>query len=65
MADEVVPEPVGGAHHDPAASASALKYALHKHLNDLRALGTQRLLELRYERYRRLGVYEEAGVIKS
>jgi len=65
VADEVVAEPIGGAHHDPAAAASALKYSLHKHLNDLRALGTQQLLELRYERYRRLGVYEEAGVVKS
>ena len=65
VADEVVPEPIGGAHHDVAAATSALKYALHKHLNDLRALGPQQLLEMRYERYRRLGVYEEGGVIKS
>jgi acetyl-CoA carboxylase carboxyl transferase subunit alpha len=57
--DEVIPEPLGGAHNDPARAASALKYALHKHLNDLRALDTETLLETRYERYRRIGKYEE------
>jgi acetyl-CoA carboxylase carboxyl transferase subunit alpha len=58
--DEVIPEPLGGAHNDPAQAASALKYALHKHLNDLRALDTDALLAMRYDRYRRIGKYEEA-----
>src|SRR5580658_4315466 len=57
--DEVIPEPLGGAHNDPAQAASALKYALHKHLNDLRALDTEALLAMRYDRYRRIGKYEE------
>jgi acetyl-CoA carboxylase carboxyl transferase subunit alpha len=57
--DEVIPEPLGGAHNDPAQAASALKYALHKHLNDLRALDTEALLTMRYDRYRRIGKYEE------
>jgi acetyl-CoA carboxylase carboxyl transferase subunit alpha len=57
--DEVIPEPLGGAHNDPAKAASALKYALHKHLNDLRALDTEELLAMRYDRYRRIGKYEE------
>jgi acetyl-CoA carboxylase carboxyl transferase subunit alpha len=63
--DEVIAEPLGGAHNDPAQAAAALKYSLHKHLNDLRALDTDRLLETRYERYRHLGTYEEDGVIRS
>lgn len=63
--DEVVPEPLGGAHNDPAHAASALQYAIHKHLNDLRALDADTLVEARYERYRRLGVYEEAGLTRS
>jgi acetyl-CoA carboxylase carboxyl transferase subunit alpha len=62
---EVVAEPLGGAHNDPAQAAGALKYALQKHLNDLRGLDRDRLVELRYERYRHLGVYEEAGVVRS
>lgn len=65
VVDEIVPEPTGGAHNDPAQAAAALKYSLHKHLNDLRALDTDKLLDTRYDRYRHLGVYEEAGVVKS
>ena len=38
VVDEVIPEPTGGAHNDPAQAASALRYILQKHLNDLRAL---------------------------
>lgn len=63
--DEVIPEPLGGAHNDPAQAAGALKYALQKHLNDLRRLDLEKLVELRYERYRHLGVYEEAGAARS
>ncbi|HUR56654.1 MAG TPA: acetyl-CoA carboxylase carboxyl transferase subunit alpha, partial [Opitutaceae bacterium] len=60
-----IPEPIGGAHNDVEQSASALKYVLQKHLNDLRALDTEKLLETRYERYRHLGVYEESGAVRS
>ena len=65
VVDEVIPEPSGGAHNDPAKAASALRYALLKHLNDLRALDSARLLDTRYERFRHLGVFEEAGVVRS
>jgi len=65
VVDEVIPEPSGGAHNDPAQAASALRYALLKHLNDLRALDSARLLDTRYERFRHLGVFEEAGVVRS
>jgi acetyl-CoA carboxylase carboxyl transferase subunit alpha len=63
--DEVIPEPLGGAHNDPPQAAAALKYALQKHLNDLRALDLDTLLEARYERYRHIGTYSEDGVVKS
>jgi acetyl-CoA carboxylase carboxyl transferase subunit alpha len=65
VVDEVIPEPLGGAHNDPAQAASALKYVVQKHLNDLRALNEEKLLETRYERFRHLGVYEEAGAVRS
>ncbi|HEY1110658.1 MAG TPA: acetyl-CoA carboxylase carboxyltransferase subunit alpha [Opitutaceae bacterium] len=65
VVDEVIPEPLGGAHNDLAQSAEALKYVLQKHLNDLRGLSSNKLLDLRYERYRHLGVYEEAGAVRS
>src|SRR5688500_6361044 len=65
VVDEVIPEPLGGAHNDPTQAASTLKYVLQKHLNDIRALKVEQLLETRYERFRHLGVYEEAGVVRS
>jgi acetyl-CoA carboxylase carboxyl transferase subunit alpha len=64
VVDEVIPEPFGGAHNDPKQAADALRYALQKHLNDLRSLDSEKLLETRYERFRHLGVYEEAGASK-
>jgi acetyl-CoA carboxylase carboxyl transferase subunit alpha len=63
--NEVIPEPFGGAHHDPAQSAASLKSALEKHLGSLRSLSVSKLLDARYERYRHLGAYEEAGVVHS
>ncbi len=65
VVDEVIPEPLGGAHNDLAQAAEALKYVIQKHLNDLRGLSSEKLLDLRYERYRHLGVYEEAGSVRS
>ncbi|MFH1496921.1 MAG: acetyl-CoA carboxylase carboxyltransferase subunit alpha [Verrucomicrobiota bacterium] len=61
VVDEVISEPFGGAHTSLEKSADALKYALQKHLNDLKGLKGDKLLDSRYERYRHLGVYEEAG----
>jgi acetyl-CoA carboxylase carboxyl transferase subunit alpha len=63
--DEVIAEPLGGAHNDPAQAAAALKYSLQKHLNDLRALSIERLLQTRYERFRRIGAYELGGTPRS
>lgn len=65
VVDEVIPEPLGGAHNDPTQAASALKYVLQKHLNDLRSLSVDKLLQTRYERFRHLGVYEEAGAVRA
>jgi acetyl-CoA carboxylase carboxyl transferase subunit alpha len=64
VVDEVISEPMGGAHYNPEQAASALRYALQKHLNDLRGLDTARLLDTRYERYRKLGVFEEVGAVR-
>ena len=65
VVDEVIPEPFGGAHNDYEKAAATLSYALQKHLNDLRGLKGDALLDLRYERYRRLGIYEEDGVVHN
>jgi acetyl-CoA carboxylase carboxyl transferase subunit alpha len=65
VVDEVIPEPTGGAHNDPENAAAALRYTLHKHLNDLKHLSTEKLLQTRYERFRHLGVFLESRTLHS
>lgn len=62
IVEEVISEPFGGAHHDPEQAAEALCYSVRKHLNDLRSLPIDQLLDARYERFRRMGVFTEAVV---
>ncbi|MGA2052299.1 MAG: acetyl-CoA carboxylase carboxyltransferase subunit alpha [Opitutales bacterium] len=57
--DGVIPEPLGGAHLDPATAANNLKAALVEHLDRLRPIPVKALLEQRYQKFRRLGVLEE------
>ena len=61
VVDEVIPEPLGGAHYDPAAAATSLRKALTHHLNELLAVETEKLLDTRYDRYRALGEYREVA----
>ncbi len=64
VVDDVISEPDGGAHNNPQAAAKSLKKILAKHLAALRPLPVEKLLDARYERYRHLGLYEEAGEMK-
>lgn len=57
--DEVVPEPLGGAHRNPKEAASMLKERIKRHLEELDKLSPEELLERRYEKYRRIGVFLE------
>ena len=61
VVDEVIPEPFGGAHNDPAAAAASLKATLSRHLGELTQLDLEKLLDTRYERYRALGEYRETA----
>jgi acetyl-CoA carboxylase carboxyl transferase subunit alpha len=61
VVDAIVPEPLGGAHRDPAAAAHNLETYLGKTLRDLKRTKTENLLERRYERFRQLGEYEESS----
>jgi len=65
IVEEVIPEPLGGAHGDPEQTIAAVGAALRRHLAELRTLAVEELLDRRYERYRHLGFYQEAGVVKS
>ncbi len=57
MIDEVVPEPLGGAHKDPETTAAALKASLVRHLAELSLLPVGELVAARYRRYRSVGRY--------
>jgi acetyl-CoA carboxylase carboxyl transferase subunit alpha len=59
--DAIVPEPVGGAHRDWAETAANLRTALSDHLWQLRSKSGPELVEERYERFRRIGVFEEVS----
>jgi acetyl-CoA carboxylase carboxyl transferase subunit alpha len=61
IVDDVIPEPFGGAHNDPARAAAALQTTLHRHLAELKSLTTEQLLNARYDRFRRLGPFNEPG----
>ncbi len=57
--DEIMNEPLGGAHRDHRQTAIILKAGLMRILRDLTAIPVDRLLERRYEKFRRIGVFEE------
>ncbi|MGD9690541.1 MAG: acetyl-CoA carboxylase carboxyltransferase subunit alpha [Phycisphaerales bacterium] len=53
--DAIIPEPVGGAHRDAAAAATALERWIVESIGSLRATEPGALVAARYERFRRLG----------
>jgi acetyl-CoA carboxylase carboxyl transferase subunit alpha len=55
LVDRIVPEPLGGAHTDPAAAAELLGEALREEIAQLRARPVDELVERRYDKYRRIG----------
>ncbi len=57
--DEVVPEPIGGAHSDHEASAAALQKVLIRHLEELRKYRPEKLVRRRRQKFLRLGQWTE------
>lgn len=57
--DDIIPEPLGGAHRDHREMANTLKTYLLRYLRELRGLSPAELLEQRYQKFRRMGVFEE------
>jgi acetyl-CoA carboxylase carboxyl transferase subunit alpha len=56
--DDVIPEPIGGAHRDSREMANTLKSYLLRYLRELKPLGIEQLVEGRYQKFRKMGVYE-------
>lgn len=60
LVDEVLEEPLGGAHRSPKDAAEVLRNALIKNLDELEALSTEQLLEQRQRRLASFGQFKEA-----
>jgi acetyl-CoA carboxylase carboxyl transferase subunit alpha len=59
LADEIIPEPLGGAHNDLAATAHTLKTTILRNLETLQKLSATERLKLRYGKYRAHGHFIE------
>lgn len=60
LIDDVVKEPLGGAHRDPAAAAENLHATITRYLKQLEGLSPEDLVQQRYEKYRKIGAFESA-----
>jgi acetyl-CoA carboxylase carboxyl transferase subunit alpha len=59
VVDGIVPEPQGGAHHNHAAAAEMLGKSILSALEELEKVSSAKLLEARYDKFRKVGVYAE------
>lgn len=59
--DQILPEPVGGAHSHPLKASETLKAALLENLDELQQMTSQQRRELRYEKFRRMGMFMEVS----
>jgi acetyl-CoA carboxylase carboxyl transferase subunit alpha len=59
IVDEVIPEPLGGAHRDHHQIANRVKMFLLRALRELTPLSKDQLIANRYQKFRRMGVFEE------
>lgn len=59
--DEVIPEPLGGAHRDHRQMATTLKASLSSNLKNLTGIPRDELVDRRYEKFRKIGMFHETG----
>ena len=57
--DEIIKEPVGGAHSNPEQAGKNVKAALIKHLDELKKLSKSELVQQRYMKFRSMGIFDE------
>jgi len=57
VVDGIIPEPLGGAHHDPVGASDLLKQAIVEQLDELCDIPGAQLRKARYDRFRKLGVF--------
>jgi acetyl-CoA carboxylase carboxyl transferase subunit alpha len=59
--DDIIPEPLGGAHRDPREMGNTLRSYLLRYLRELVSLPTDELLDRRFRKFRGLGVFDEVS----
>lgn len=59
--DEIVKEPLGGAHRDPRRMTDILREVMERHLRELEKMNIEDLLILRYEKFRKMGTFIDDG----
>ncbi len=59
--DEIVKEPLGGAHRNPKVMAETLKEVIVRHLREVEKMEVEELLSLRYEKFRKMGTFMDDG----
>ncbi|MBV8355092.1 MAG: acetyl-CoA carboxylase carboxyltransferase subunit alpha, partial [Candidatus Eremiobacteraeota bacterium] len=59
IVDEVIAEPLGGAHRDRESAIAKVLSAVDRHLTELSGWAPERLREARYEKYRRIGAWKK------
>jgi len=57
--DGIIPEPPGGAHRDWGKSFQLLADSVDRHIRELKTIKTDELVELRYQKYRKMGIWKE------
>ena len=65
IVDEVLPEPLGGAHNEPEAATEAVARAVQDALSKLSDVEPEAVVKSRYERYRRIGAHLSAGEVEG
>jgi acetyl-CoA carboxylase carboxyl transferase subunit alpha len=65
VVDAIVNEPFGGAHNDPDEAAKQLADMIEENLKAVAALSTEKRLQLRYDKFRRMGEFEENALTSA
>jgi len=65
MIDEIIEEPLGGAHRDPQLAAERIQASLVRHLNELSTMTAETLISDRFDKFRKIGAFEEDVVSKK
>ena len=61
LIDRILPEPPSGAHSEPLEAAETLKQAIWENLEELSEMTSQQRQQLRYEKFRKMGVFEQVS----